>query len=202
VTVSQYYLCSDMNSRRAFDTYFWPSQCLALREHLQSCKMCQMLGPLRPAKGIVPVMALSLYRRAHDGLKLPVSDRSVKKTWPQEKDLDRCRLCVEGRVCRGRRVLRRQTAFVDVKGRIAAQQAQITGRCNTQPKNINELVSTMFRSKTSLPLKYSQTARSGRQPRKLVSTTQHSLRVDISPIQHDETGVFDSENTVIGQDDG
>jgi hypothetical protein len=48
----------DITIRKARGRVFWPTRCADIRRHCRTCHNCQMLGPLRPSAGLLPVLAL------------------------------------------------------------------------------------------------------------------------------------------------
>lgn len=48
----------DIAIKKAHGQCYWPSRNKDLRAHCRSCHNCQLLGPLRPSQGLMPVMQL------------------------------------------------------------------------------------------------------------------------------------------------
>lgn len=48
----------DITIRKARGRVFWPTRCADIRRHCRTCHNCQMLGPLRPSAGLLPVLEL------------------------------------------------------------------------------------------------------------------------------------------------
>ena len=72
------HMAADITVRRCVGKYFWPDRIKDIHVYCRSCLACQMIGPLKPSKGVLPVLQL----RPLDMLALdymgPISPRTLR----------------------------------------------------------------------------------------------------------------------------
>lgn len=52
------HFANDITFRRTIGRFFWPTRHKDVQEYCRTCLPCQMLGPIRPTQGLLPVVSL------------------------------------------------------------------------------------------------------------------------------------------------